>query len=98
MQKLFSLLALLSFIVSCSSGPDLSLLDKKFNESTFAKDVLEFREKKALSDEDALQITSYISFATFAKVQSGKDLLAGKTYRELLQAAKKANLPIPSRK
>ena len=102
MKKHVLLSAVLFFAVSYSSCSDSaqnsSFLDKVYNESTFDNDLLEFKEKNILSDEEVLSITGYIALATLGKAHSGKDLLRGKTYRELLEAAKAANVPIPSKK
>lgn len=80
MKKILISITLLAFIVltSCSNP-----LNKKYSDKTFEQDAKEIGESKKLNEEDAKMLAGYIMLAKL-----GNNELEGKTYAEILQAAK----------
>lgn len=80
MKKILTSITLLAFIVltSCSNP-----LNKKYSDKTFEQDAKEIGESKKLNEEDAKMLAGYIMLAKL-----GNNELEGKTYAEILQAAK----------
>jgi len=75
MKKLF-VIAFAIILTSCSSS-----LDLKFNKETLKTDIIEV--KKELSKEDSELLGKYILKSVFKE-----ELVTGKTYSEILKAAK----------
>ena len=78
MKKIIYVVCLL-FLVACSSSP----LDKEFNEATLEKDLKEIRDSKALDSAESVMLVKY-----FMRAKLKGENLKGKTYADLLAAAK----------
>lgn len=78
MKKIISCGLIFTILFSCSTP-----LDKKYSEDTFEADAKEIKESGELTEEDAKLM---IGWMVKAKLQG--ENLEGKTYSEIIQAAK----------
>jgi hypothetical protein len=78
-QTLILIAMIAIFTVTSCNNP----LNKKYNEQTLEQDAKEIYESKKLNEDEAKLLTGYIMLAKLG----GKNL-EGKTYKEILQAAK----------
>lgn len=77
MKNLILLLTVTVSLLSCSNP-----LDKPYKEATLEEDAIEL--KKVLSEDELGMLAGYIALKSF-----GEDKMIGKTYRDLLEEAKK---------
>lgn len=76
------MVAILTTLVACSS----SVLDRKFKDDTYIKDMKTILQSKDVKNEDKAILSAFIAKQTFT---GNTQLIEGRKYRDLLALAKK---------